>query len=87
MKNSLSFIEINENRWVKKIHLTEKCYKQNMEITFRENIFVLEDFLPTVIKRCIENKRVLGDTARKLFTPFNFKEIENFKILLHLVNI
>ena len=32
------------------IHFREKCYEENMKITFRENVFVCEYFLSTVNK-------------------------------------
>ena len=57
-----------------------------MKITFRENVFVLEDFLSTVKNRAIENKPFLGGTARKVFTrtiAYLFCSIQN-KILGNL---
>ena len=43
---------IRESYGLKKILyiLEKKCYEQNMKIIFRENVFVLEDCLPTLKK-------------------------------------
>ena len=57
------------------MHFRERCTKQNMNTTFRENVFICEDFLATVKKTsCIENIRFWGSTENA--TPPPILEIE-----------
>ena len=56
------------------IHFRENCSKQNMN-TFRENVFVCEDFLSTVKERsCIENIRIWRGPTENL-SPLPILEI------------
>ena len=58
-----------------------------MKITLRDNLLFREDFLSTSKENELSKiNRILGGTARKVFIPFNFREIEHLQIL-HLVNI
>ena len=63
-------------------------FKQNMKITFRENVFVRDDFLSKGKENeLLKINRFVGALLEKLYSPFNFREIDNLKISLHLVYI
>ena len=55
--------------------------------TFQENVFVHEDFLSTEKKRVIESKLASGDTQGKAYSSLDFRDKENLKLSMHLVNI
>ena len=54
---------------------------------FCDNVFVRKDFLSTTMKRVIENKPGFGGTQGKAYSSQDFRDMENLKLLMHLVHI
>ena len=53
---------------------------------FLENVFVRGDFLSTVKKRIIENKPAFRVAQGKANSSWDFRDIENLRLSIHLVN-
>ena len=55
--------------------------------TFRQNVFVREDFLSTVKAENLLCQLPFGGTQGEAYSSWDFRDIENLKLSLHLVNI